>query len=138
MYGAAESLAEAGLIDVQQTNPKVYRRIAVDEVEGRLRERFESRSELVVDHLSALADRRETTTDQRQDVWRIEGSAVVNSRAIKMLETADATVTYAVGAGALVSAGQLSAVERLVSAGVDATVITDDEVRDRFEPTAPR
>lgn len=134
VYGAAESLAESGLIDVQQTNPKVYRPVAVEEVDERLERRFESRRELVVDHLSTLADRRRTTTEQRQDVWRIEGAAIVNSRAVKLLETAGSEVVYVVTEGTLVSAGQGSTIRSLVDDGVTVTLVTGDgDLRDRFE-----
>ena len=134
VYGAAESLAEAGLIDVQQANPQVYRPASVEEVKDRLRRRFESRFDLVVDHLADLASRREPTTERRQDVWQIEGAAVVSSRAANLLETADAEVVYVVGGTTLVTAGEESTVRSLVDRGVEVTVVSPSaDVRDRFD-----
>lgn len=134
VYGAAESLADAGLIDVQKTNPQVYRPAAVEEVKDRLRSRFETRYDLVVDHLTDLADRREPTSEQRQDVWRIEGAASVASRAVKLLETADDEVVYVLGERTLVTAAEESAVRSLVDRGVEVTVVSPAaDLRDRFE-----
>lgn len=134
VYGAAESLAESGFVDVQQTNPQVYRPVTVEEIGDRLRSRFESRYELVADHLSDLAARRRTTNEHRQDVWRIEGAAIVDSRAVSLLETADSEVVYVLSEGTLVSANQESTIRSLVDDGVDVTLITgSDAAEARFE-----
>lgn len=136
VYGAAESLAAVGLVDVQQTNPQVYRPAPVEEVRARLERRFESRYELVVEHLSDLERGRRAANEQRQDVWRVAGAASVSSRVLELLKAADTEAVYVVGEGTLVTGGEVSTVRSLVDRGVEVTLVTESaRTRDRFAGT---
>ena len=88
VYGTAESLEERGLIEIQQSTPKSYRPVPLDEAKQRLEERFETNSERAFSYLEQVKDDRATGAEQQEGVWRLSGTAPIESRMVQLVDSA--------------------------------------------------
>jgi sugar-specific transcriptional regulator TrmB len=92
VYGAAERLAERGLIHVQQSQPIAYRPVPLDEARARLRDRFEDRADRAFDALASLP--RSAPDDEQEAVWTVRGRDAVSDRAADLVADAEHRVVY--------------------------------------------
>ncbi|MFB6132607.1 MAG: TrmB family transcriptional regulator [Halanaeroarchaeum sp.] len=126
VYGAAESLAERGLIEIQQSTPKTYRPVSLSEARERLRDRFERTQERAFEFLESVQDRRSRSADPSDGVWRISGTAAVESRTETLLETATDRIVYGANEPIQFSQTVEGKLHDRAETGVDVTVLTDD------------
>jgi sugar-specific transcriptional regulator TrmB len=132
VYGAAEKLERRGLIDVQQSDPIQYRPVDLEEARRHLRNRYERREERAFEYLDTV--RSEYTPDEHQeDIWTVTGRESIESRVRHLLDGADRSILYGVGADLLEDTTATSLEDR-ASQGVSVTVVSaDEEVVDRFD-----
>ncbi|PSQ45848.1 transcriptional regulator TrmB [Halobacteriales archaeon SW_7_68_16] len=97
VYGATESLEEAGIVEVQQTRPARFRPVATDEARRRLLSRLERQGERAFDYLGSI--RGTDDRDERDEtVWTVEGADPIATRAASLIEGADDRVLYSTDA----------------------------------------
>ncbi|WP_256290702.1 TrmB family transcriptional regulator [Halobellus inordinatus] len=78
-YGAAEELADFGLVEIQKSTPKRYRPVSLDTARGQFAERLKREADRAFSFLKA---QRETQVDgeMRGDVWITHGRDPVHHR----------------------------------------------------------
>jgi sugar-specific transcriptional regulator TrmB len=135
VYSVTDSLAERGLVDVQQANPKRFRPVSVEAARSTLRDRFERESDRAFEFVERVQAEREKP--QREEIWTIRGRDAVSDRMVELVGTADRHVLLALPSPALLTDEIDAAVSAAVEAGIAATVISEDpSVRERFADRA--
>ena len=138
VYDAVRVLETKGLVEVQHTNPKVFRAIPIEAAVENLLDTFESRTARLDDALRGLEPvSTEDETEVQHEVWALSGDRAVSNRTHQLIEEADKEVALVVRSRAL-EGGEL--VEHLRSAldrGVDVVLGTaeeevPDDVRERL------
>lgn len=138
VYGAAESLQERGLVEVQQSKPIQYRPVSLDAARSHLRGEFERTQEQAFDYLETARQQRDDADERREDIWTVHGRASIDGRVEQLLEEAERRVVFALGEDADVLTDSLAdhLCERAAS-GVEVVVVNADEAaRDRFADSA--
>ncbi|GAA0456636.1 TrmB family transcriptional regulator [Halococcus dombrowskii] len=132
IYGAAEDLAERGLVDIQQSNPIQYRAVDLDEARTRLRERLDREEDRAFDYLESARRERADESEAQEDIWTVQGTGTIDDRVVTLIGDADERVVFGareegtfddVVADALTAAGER---------GVAVTVVDGDRARERF------
>jgi len=100
VYGAAESLQDRGLVEVQQSKPIQYRPVSLDAARAHLRGEFERTQEQAFDYLETARQQRGDTDERREDIWTVHGRASIDGRIAQLLEDAEETILFALGADA--------------------------------------
>ncbi|WP_134670373.1 TrmB family transcriptional regulator [Halorussus marinus] len=136
VYGAAESLQDRGLVEVQQSKPIQYRPVSLDAARAHLRGEFERTQEQAFDYLETARQERGDTGERREDIWTVHGRASINGRIAQLLDDAEDRILFAVGAdaGPLEDAVADLLVERAAD-GVAVNAVGADALEDRFGDT---
>lgn len=136
VYDCMDSLAERGLVDVQEAKPKRYRVVRPQTAIATLQRAFDDR----FDRLNSLLPELHTTARESEDddVWVIEGGADVAERMVGLVEDAEESVVVAIGAEGLLSEDLLAALVAAGERGVAITVGSPGEpVRERVRDVVP-
>jgi sugar-specific transcriptional regulator TrmB len=132
VYGAAEDLAERGLIDVQQSNPIQYRAVGIEEARTRLRERLEREEERAFEYIETARNERTAEAETQEDIWTVRGRDTVTDRVEQLVAGADDRVVHGVRTPSMLDGGVLDALVAAADRGVDVTVVSANEaVHDR-------
>ena len=124
VYGAADSLAERGLVEVIKSSPKTYRPVALSTARTLLTERLEREASRAFDRLESL---RATETDHPdgQDVSTLRGRQPIDDRITTLVRSADHTAVFV--------SPTASATTADIADGADVTVVTADRsLENRF------
>ena len=133
VYSVADSLADRGLLEVQQSNPIRYRPVTVEEAQNTLRDRFETEQERAFEYVEAVREKA-ARTEEREDIWTVRGRSHVDDRVVGLLESAEERVIFGTRLSTLLTHEIERVLEERVDAGVDVTTISaSDEVRKRLE-----
>jgi sugar-specific transcriptional regulator TrmB len=136
VYGAAEKLADRGLLELQQSNPIRYRPVALAEARERLRDRHETQADRAFEYLEAVQSEHAETDGRQEAVWTLRGRDSTERRAIALIEAAGETVVYGGGPETL-SESVADALRDRASAGVTVTVVSSEPtVLARFDGEA--
>jgi len=127
VYGAAESLEQRGLIEIQHSTPKTYRPVELDEARARLRERFERNQERAFDYLETVQNERAHSVEAQEGVWRLSGAAAIESRTIALIDDASDRIVFGTQDPALFSDAIVEHLRAQSEAGIAVTVIADDQ-----------
>ena len=137
IYGAAEDLAERGLLDVQQSNPIRYRAVALDEARTRLRERLEREEERAFEFLEAAHDECADEREAQEDIWTVHGTETIDDRVVRLVEDATERVVFGTKTTAVLEGDVGEALAAVSDRGVRVTVVSANErVRDWFADDA--
>jgi sugar-specific transcriptional regulator TrmB len=133
VYGAAEDLAERGLVELVEASPKRYRPVSLATAREVLTERLERET---VRAFEALAAVREDHTDEAggEGVSTLRGRHAIEERVRDLLGRAESLVVYVVPAPWAVDEAVADQLRGLAAAGVAVTVVSEhQEVAARFE-----
>ncbi|MDL5361825.1 TrmB family transcriptional regulator [Halalkalicoccus sp. NIPERK01] len=134
VYGAAESLAERGLIEVQHSTPMQYRPVSLAEAEELLEERFERERTQAFDYLAEVRERHDPGPEEREDIWSVNGVDHVSDRIEHLIRTAEERVVFGAGAPRLARESLREALREAAERGVEVVIVSEDaEVRALFE-----
>lgn len=135
VYDTIERLDRKGLVDVQQTDPREYRAVAVDTACRRIREDYDSRINAAE---NALQQVEEPTARDDEGMWAITRHEHVVDRIVTFLEDADESVHYLVAATEVVDREIREALESAAERGVVIylEVPTEDDAGE-FEELVP-
>lgn len=133
VYGAAESLEERGLVEVQQSNPIQYRAVTLEEARQRLRARVEREQEKAFGYLETVQGEFSETDEEKEDIWTIHGRETVSDRIGGLI--ADATDRIVLGTDAdMLDGVVVDALADRAAAGIEVVVVsTDEAVADRLD-----
>jgi len=136
VYGAAETLEDRGLVEIQQSKPMEYRPVTLDEARERLKERFAHETDRAFDYLERARAESPREDEEREDFWTVKGSDTIDARILSLLDEADDRVVFMATDAGLVN-GEIQ--NRLVglSDEVEVYVMSKDaEALARFEDAA--
>ncbi|WP_049970740.1 TrmB family transcriptional regulator [Haladaptatus cibarius] len=134
VYGAAETLQERGLVELQQSKPIQYRPVSLDAAKSHLRDRFERTQERAFDYLETAQNEFVDGEEEREDVWSVDGRDAVSSRLEQLVEEAESRIVFAVHDASLFTRGIADALRERADAGVSILVVTDNPaVHNRVE-----
>lgn len=137
VYGAAESLAERGLIEVQHSTPMQYRPVSLDEAEELLAERFASERDQAFDYLESVREHPESGGEEREDIWSVDGEEHVTDRIEHLIRTAEHRVVFGAESTGHVTEALKDSLSDAAERGVEVIVVSeDDDVRALFEDGA--
>lgn len=94
VYGAAESLEERGLIEVQQSNPMQYRALDLDEAKARLRREFERERNQAFDFLETVQGAYSESDEQQEAIWTLHSRETITNRVRQLVREAEEYVVY--------------------------------------------
>lgn len=126
VYGTTEALEERGLIEIQQSTPKTYRPVPLDEARDRLEERFEENSDRAFSHLEAVKDDHAAPEETPEGVWRLDGMASIESRTRELIDAARERVVFGVNEDVRFSPTVVEHLEAHATGSVRVVVLTDD------------
>jgi len=133
VYGAAEDLAERGLVELVEASPKRYRPVSLAAAREQLTERLERETDRAFEELAAV---REDHADADDDagVSTLRGRHPIDDRVESLLGRAESLVVYVAPAPWAVGEGVADRLRDLAAGGVAVTVVSEDPaVADRFE-----
>jgi len=132
VYGAADALAERGLVEVVESSPKAYRPVSLDAARDHLQRHLARERELAFENLEQLRT-ADVDAGGTQEVSTLRGRQPVAERAASIIERADDTVIFVTPAEAQLSPAIDEALRERAAAGVDVTLVTaDPAVDERF------
>ena len=135
VYGAADDLAERGLVEVVESSPKTYRPVALSTARELLAERLEREKSRAFENLESI---RTTDADPtgEQDVSTLRGRRPIDDRIATLVESAARTVVFVAPAGESLTNDIADALCGAAESGADVTVVTaESALRSRFEDT---
>lgn len=134
IYGAAEDLAERGLLDIQQSNPIQYRAVELDEARSQLRERLDKEEELAFDYLKSARQGFAGESESQEDIWTVQGSETIDNRVVKLVTEADGRIVFGARETTVLNEPIVDALIAASERGVDVTVLSaNNSVRKRFD-----
>jgi sugar-specific transcriptional regulator TrmB len=135
VYGAADDLANRGLVEVVESSPKTYRTVSLSTARSLLTERLESETDRAFDRLDSvrMTDPEPATG---QDVSTLRGRQPIDDRIVTLVDRADQTVVFVSPSTASLSEPIGDALREAGTDDGDVTVVTaDPSLRERFADT---
>jgi sugar-specific transcriptional regulator TrmB len=132
VYGAADELAERGLLEVIETAPKTYRPVDPAAASTQLRNRLEEAHERATQNLETLRS-QESTTPRGEGVATLRGRQPIDDRISELVRDAAERVVFVSPSEQALSEDLVGALRARATEGVDVTVLTATRaVEDRF------
>ncbi len=133
VYGAAESLEERGLVEVQRSKPIEYRPVDLDEARVRLEERFQSEENRAFTYLERAREQAGEADEERQDFWTVKGTDSIDARIRDLVDDVDERVVFSATETTLVGDGIREVLLDASGNGVEVYVMSEvEEVRSLF------
>jgi sugar-specific transcriptional regulator TrmB len=132
VYGAADNLADRGLVEIVQSSPKTYRPVELSTARTLLTERLERETSRAFDRLESM---RATETDRAdgQDISTLRGRRPIDDRITALVRSADHTVVFVSPTAGATTDAIAAALRDVGTDGAEVTVVTADRsLDDRF------
>ncbi|QDX41208.1 TrmB family transcriptional regulator [Salarchaeum sp. JOR-1] len=127
VYGAAEDLEHAGLLEVQQTTPRRYRPVSLDAARDHLRERFEDDRDRAFDYIESVQGELADGDENREAIWTVTGTDAVTDRIADAVEDADDRVLFGTGNVAFFPDAVRDALVDAADRGVAVQIVSEDD-----------
>ncbi|MGB9985866.1 TrmB family transcriptional regulator [Salarchaeum japonicum] len=127
VYGAAEDLEHAGLLEVQQTTPRRYRPVSLDAARDHLRERFEADRDRAFDYIESVQGELADPDENREAIWTVTGTDAVADRIVDVIEDATDRALFGTGDTAFFPDAIRDALADAADRGVVVQVVSEDE-----------
>ena len=133
VYSVADSLGERGLIEVEQSTPKRYRPVPVEEARTTLAERLERERERAFEYVEDV-EAEAAPQEEQEAIWTIRGRDRVASRVVDLLADAEARILFGAPSRELVPGEALTVLESQAADGLTVAGLSDEpDVLERFE-----
>jgi sugar-specific transcriptional regulator TrmB len=132
VYGAADELADRGLLEIVESSPKAYRPVKLATARDLLSERLEREQTRAFENLASI---QATDTDRAtsKDVSTLRGRRPIDDRIAALVETADHTVVFVAPTESHLADDIANALDAAGHDDVDVTVVTAARsLADRF------
>jgi sugar-specific transcriptional regulator TrmB len=132
VYGAADQLAERGLIEQIESSPKRYRPVSLDAARQQLSQRLEREQDRAFETLEEI---RGEAGDEAEgtEIATLRGRHPIQERVAALVSGATERVMYVAPAARQVEGVVADALQTRAREGVDVVVATEEAlVRDRF------
>lgn len=132
VYGAADDLAERGLVEVVESSPKRYRPVELSTARDVLSERLEREKSRAFDRLESIRA-SEADHTANQNVSTLRGRQPINDRIATLLAEAEDAAVFVSPDETSITPEIESALRETGDVGVEVTVVTAEaSLRDRF------
>ncbi|MFP4175108.1 MAG: TrmB family transcriptional regulator [Halobacteriales archaeon] len=129
VYDAIRVLESKGLVEVQHTNPKIFRSISVEEAVENLLDTFESRTTRLSEALRGLEPvSSDDETEVSHEVWALSGDRAISNRTYQLVDEAEDEVALVVSSESLEDGELVDHLRSALDRGVEVTLGTLDEV----------
>ena len=125
VYGAADSLADRGLIEVKHSTPIEYRPVDLEKAQTILSERFERDRERAFEHLERVRE-RDRSDEEREDIWSIRGGEPVTDRIVDLVQSAEQDILFGAKRPDLVGDRIERVLVERANVGVSVVLISED------------
>ena len=125
VYGAADNLADRGLIEVVEASPKAYRPVELSTARTLLTERLEQETSRAFDRLESIRTTEAGHADG-QDVATLRGRQPIDDRIATLVRAAEHTVVFVSPAASATTPDIADALRAASTNGADVTVVTAD------------
>lgn len=126
VYGAADALADYGLVDVQQGSPTRFRPVAIGEAREQLVDRLESTADRAFDHIEAVSGQFEESEARSESLWTVTGADTISARVASLVHDADERVVYGTGEPEHLEGTVAEALSAAVDRGVEVLAVSVD------------
>lgn len=134
VYDVVDDLHQRGLVDIQESKPRRYFAVPVNDALGRLREDYDTALEAADDQLQRL-ESRETDSES---VWQVATNQDVLLRLTRYISEATSYVYLLVADDAMVDEDVLETLAEVLDAGVSVYVeVPSDDARENLHDTVP-
>lgn len=134
VYGAAEDLAERGLVEITESSPKSYRPVKLSTARELLSERLEAEQERAFQTLDSLRT-TDPEPDHGQDVSTLRGRRPIDDRIETLVSGAEQQVVLVAPSTKALTENIESALRDATTQGRAVTVVTADRsIEERFAP----
>jgi len=134
VYGAADDLAERGLLEVVESSPKTYRPVGLSTARQLLTERLERETDRAFETLEKL--RASDPSPTGGDVSTLRGRQPIDDRIASLVGDAESTVVFVSPTAGSLTDDITAALRDAASGGVAATLVTAElSLRDQFRGT---
>lgn len=138
VYDAIRVLETKGLVEVQHTNPKVFRAISIEEAVENLLDTFESRTARLGEALRSLEPvSSDDETEVSHEVWALSGDRTITNRTHQLVDQAEEEVALVVRSEALKDGELVAHLHSALDRGVEVTLGTLDEVPEGIRESLP-
>lgn len=125
VYGAAESLEERGLLEVQESRPTVYRPVPPEAAERQLLAQLETTGRAAFDYLDRIRNTHAEEAES-ESLWTVRGTDTITERSVELIGNADSRVVYAVDDPAHLDDALVAALSAVTEDGVRAVVVSEN------------
>jgi sugar-specific transcriptional regulator TrmB len=134
VYGAADDLEAKGLVSVQQSRPKRYRPIELEEARQQLTETFERDRQVAFEHLERIQSKQDRPDEQREDIWTTSGTEAIDTRVMSLLDAADRQIFLATDDSVYIPEEAFESARTFAANGGHVTLVSRNRaLRERFE-----
>jgi sugar-specific transcriptional regulator TrmB len=140
VYDAVRVLESKGLVEVQHTNPQVFRAVAIEEGIETLRSEYETRADRLRETLSMIEETASVgdDVDVTHEVWALSGDRAVTNRTRRMIDEADDEIVFVAGTHDVVTPQVIEGLRAASGRGVSVvTGAVTDEIQAAFETELP-
>lgn len=139
VYDAVRVLESKGLIEIQHSNPTMYRAVPIEEAVATLRDEYETRIESLVDAIDRI-EPAPSDDDQEvvHEVWSLTGSTPIANRTLELLDEASEEIVLVIGQREALTAELIDHLEAAREEGHTVIVGTlTPELREVVEEALP-
>ncbi|MCO8245587.1 MULTISPECIES: helix-turn-helix domain-containing protein [unclassified Haladaptatus] len=139
VYDAIKVLEAKGLVEIQNSNPRQYRAVPVEEATETLRQEYESRTTTLAETLTAI-EPVEPNGDEEvtHDVWALSGTTPIANRTGQLIDEATEEIVLIIGRDEILTHHLGEQLQAAQARGVDVVVGTlTDTLRDRVTTAVP-
>lgn len=139
VYDAVRVLETEGLVEVQHSNPRVFRAISVGEAVDTLLDRFESKTEKLGETLRGLGSATpDEDAEVRHEVWTLADGRAIANRTYRLIDDADREVALVVDSEAFKDGKLVESLSSALDRGVEVFVGTaEEDLRDDIRENLP-
>ncbi|WP_266082212.1 TrmB family transcriptional regulator [Haladaptatus caseinilyticus] len=134
VYGAAEGLEKLGLVDVQQSNPRQFRAVGLDEARAHLQAEIEREQDRAFEALDSLQQQPIDETETQEDIWTIKGQETINDRVAQLISNANSRIIFGARDPMMLDENVITALSKARDDGIDVFITSGNpDVCELFE-----
>lgn len=139
VYDAIRALESKGLVEIQHTNPQVFRAVSIDEAAETLQRAYTSRTEALVETLATLESISPPGDDPtvEHEVWALTGATSIGNRTRGLIDDATDEVILIIGSDGVATDDLFERLRAATDRGVSVVVGSDDTLVDTICEALP-
>ncbi|WP_231186267.1 helix-turn-helix domain-containing protein [Haladaptatus sp. DYF46] len=139
VYDAIRVLESKGLVEIQHSNPQQFRAVSIAEAGETLRQKYESRTETLVEALEDIEPAQSTTDEEvTHEVWSLTGGTAIRNRTAQLIDAAGEEIILIIGRGEVITDDLVENLQTAQETGIRVLIGTSDEtLRERIQDEIP-